>query len=42
MWGEIEAYKMAQYRARVHKQRVRWLDLPEHIREHVIARATQD
>lgn len=38
MWGELEAYKAAQYRYRVKHQRVRWLDLPEHIRSHVIAR----
>lgn len=42
MWGEMKAYEMAAYRYRVGKQRVRWLDLPEHIRNHVIARATQD
>lgn len=42
MWGEMEAYKMAQYRYRAGKDRTRWLDLPENIREHVIARATTD
>ena len=41
MWGELEAYEAAQYRYRVKHQRVRWLDLPEHIRAHVIARYTQ-
>jgi hypothetical protein len=40
MWGEMRAYEMAQYRYRVKHQRVKWLDLPENIREHVIARAT--
>jgi hypothetical protein len=42
MWGEMEAYKMAQYRTRSSHHRIRWLDLPEHIRAHVIARATQE
>jgi hypothetical protein len=40
MWGEMEAYKMVRYREHARRrQRVRWLDLPEHIRRHVIARA---
>jgi hypothetical protein len=42
MWGEMPAYEMARYRDRVHKQRVRWLDLPQNIRSHVIARATSE
>lgn len=42
MWGEMRAYEMVQYRYRVKHQRVRWLDLPAHIREHVIARATSN
>jgi hypothetical protein len=42
MWGEMKAYDTALYRNRVKHQRVRWLDLPQHIREHVIARATSD
>src|SRR5579859_571208 len=42
MWGEMRGYDMAQYRYRVKHQRVKWLDLPEHIRKHVIARATQE
>jgi hypothetical protein len=42
MWGEFSAYDAARFRyARGHR-RVRWLDLPEHIREHVQARATFD
>lgn len=40
MWGEMEAYQAAQYRyARKHR-RVKWSDLPENIRRHVVARAT--
>lgn len=39
MWGELKAYEAAAFRYRCGKQRVRWLDLPEHIRNHVIARA---
>lgn len=40
MWGELTAQQAAAYRYREGKHRVRWLDLPEHIRKHVIARAT--
>jgi hypothetical protein len=36
MWGEVEASWRPSH------QRVRWLDLPEHIRQHVIARATEE
>lgn len=36
MWGDVKAYQ------RNTRQRIRWLDLPEHIRAHVIARATSD
>lgn len=39
MWGEMEAYQAAAYRYRCKHHRIRWLDLPEHIRAHVIARA---
>jgi hypothetical protein len=39
-WGELEAYQTAMYRYRNKNRRIRWLDLPEHIRNHVIARAT--
>lgn len=42
IWGEFKAYECAQYRSRCHKHRIRWNDLPENIREHVIARATSD
>lgn len=40
MWGEMTAYDAARYRFRVGHRRIRWLDLPEHIRKHVVARAT--
>jgi hypothetical protein len=36
MWGECSA------NWRPARERVRWLDLPEHIRKHVIARATEE
>lgn len=35
-WGECSATWRPAH------QRVRWLDLPEHIRKHVVARATQE
>lgn len=39
MWGELRAHEMRGYRERVRRrERVRWLDLPEHIRRHVVAR----
>ena len=36
MWGECPASYRPSH------ERVRWLDLPEHIRQHVIARAEED
>lgn len=42
MWGEMKAYEAMNYRYRMKHQRIRWLDLPEEIRAHVIARATED
>lgn len=42
MWGELSAHDAANYRYRVKHQRVRWLDLPEHIRQHVVARYEED
>lgn len=39
-WGELSAYDASSYRYRVGHQRIRWLDLPGHIRKHVVARAT--
>lgn len=41
-WGEMTAHEAAAYRYRSSHERVRWLDLPEHIRNHVIARATAE
>lgn len=41
MWGELAAHQAAAYRYRVKHRRVRWLDLPQHIRDHVVARATE-
>jgi hypothetical protein len=41
MWGELRAWEAADYRYRSKRFRIRWLDLPEHIRAHVIARATE-
>ena len=37
-WGELTAHQTMCYRFREGKRRVRWLDLPQHIRAHVIAR----
>lgn len=39
-WGEFTAYDCTAYRYRNGHHRIRWLDLPENIRAHVIARAT--
>ena len=41
MWGEYKAHEIANYRYKCGHDRVRWLDLPEHIREHVIARVEE-
>ncbi len=38
MWGEMKAHEAAAYRYRNGHRRVRWLDLPEHIRKHVCSR----
>jgi hypothetical protein len=38
MWGEGRNYEIAAYRYRNGKHRIRWLDLPENVRKHVIAR----
>ena len=40
-WGEMPAYDAARYRYRCGHHRVRWLDLPENIRQHVINRAKE-
>jgi hypothetical protein len=42
MWGEMEAYEAAAYRYNNHHRRIRWNDLPEHIKAHVRARAGED
>ncbi|MFZ3014378.1 MAG: hypothetical protein WA045_11800 [Nitrospira sp.] len=36
MWGECPASWRPSHR------RIRWLDLPQHIRDHVVARATRE
>lgn len=41
-WGELEAHQAAAYRYREKHTRKRWLDLPEHIRSHVMARANPE
>jgi hypothetical protein len=38
-WGETCAYDAVAYRYRCGKQRIKWLDLPENIRRHVVRRA---
>lgn len=40
MWGELKAHEAAAYRYRNKHRRIKWDDLPEHIRKHVVARAT--
>lgn len=42
LWGTARASVVAEYRYRNGHKRVRWLALPEHIRAHVIARATEE
>lgn len=42
MWGEMSASDAARYRYREGKRRVRWLDLPEVIRRHVVARCAAE
>ncbi len=41
MWGEMRAHEAVGYRYRCGYDRIRWLDLPEHIRKHVVSRATE-
>lgn len=38
-WGEMAAIEAMGYRRSNSHRRVRWLDLPENIRQHVVARA---
>jgi hypothetical protein len=40
MWGAITSYQFAAYRYRFGRHRIKWCDLPEVIRSHVIDRAT--
>jgi hypothetical protein len=42
MWGELRSHEAAGYRHRSGQERVRWLDLPDHIRRHVVSRATEE
>lgn len=42
LWTELEAYQAAGFRYRAKHRRVRWLDVPEHLRAHITARATTD
>jgi hypothetical protein len=42
MWFELKPHEQAAYRYREGKHRIKWMDLPQHIRKHVIARATED
>lgn len=42
LWGEMPAHQAAAYRYRCKRQRIRWQDLPEHIRRHVAARAADE
>lgn len=41
-WGELAPHEAADYRYRCGHQRIRWHDLPKHIRKHVIARVKED
>lgn len=39
MWGELTPRQFADYRRAFSRHRIRWLDLPENVRRHVIERA---
>ena len=41
-WSDFTAHECMTYRYRNGHHRVRWLDLPENIRAHVVARATKE
>ena len=41
MWGEMAAHEAAGYRYRCGHDRIRWLDLPEAIRNHVYFRVNE-
>jgi len=38
MWGEMSSNDVAGYRASAKRDRIRWLDLPENVRKHVVQR----
>lgn len=40
-WGDMEAHDAASYRYRCKHHRIAWADLPDDIKAHVIARATE-
>jgi len=41
-WGEFTDSDARNYRYASSRQRIRWLDLPEHVRAHIVARATSE
>jgi hypothetical protein len=41
MWGAIMPHQFVVYRRAFGKDRIRWWDLPDHIRAHVINRAQE-
>lgn len=41
MFGELEAHKFADYRSKNGRKRIRWSDLSEATRAHVVARYTE-
>jgi hypothetical protein len=40
-WGELKPHEAAAYRYRSGHDRIKWNDLPEHIRQHLIARVNE-
>ena len=40
-WGEFAGVELTNYRYHYRRHRVRWLDLPDHIRKHVRARVEE-
>jgi hypothetical protein len=40
-WGELRPHEVSAYRYRNSHKRIKWLQLPENIRRHVIMRATE-
>lgn len=40
-WGCLLTHQFSSFRYRSNRHRIRWLDLPEEIREHVVKRATE-